>query len=89
LTGERDIIRTHAGVVSKFYAHESGCPAVEHYYETVLKNSGWEKVPYSYFDNYDDNRFKKGDVTFSIDCKETRDIWGTKRFSFDCSKGLH
>lgn len=87
--GERDIIRSHAGVVSKFYSHESGCPAVENYYETVLKNRGWEKVPYSYFGNFDDNRFKKGDVTLSITCSETRNIWGIKRFSIGCSKGLY
>lgn len=86
---ERDIIRPHAGVVSKFYSHESGCPAVENYYEAVLKNRGWEKVPYSYFGNFDDNRFKKGDVTFTITCKETKDLRGIKRYSIDCSKGLH
>ena len=87
--GERNIIKSHAGVVSKFYSHESGCATVERYYETVLKDRGWEKVPYSYFGNYDDNRLKKGDVTFSIHCKETTDFWGTMRYSFSCSKGFH
>ena len=87
--GERDIIKSHAGVVSKFYSHESGCSAVKNHYETVLMNRNWEKVPPSYFSNFDDNRFKKGDVTFSITCKETTDFQGIKRYSFSCSKGLH
>jgi hypothetical protein len=84
-----DIIKSHAGVVTKFYSHESGCPAVENHYETVLNNRGWEKVPWSFFSNFDDNRFKKGDVTISLNCEEIRSLRGIKRFSIDCSKGLH
>lgn len=87
--GERDIIRSHAGVVSKFYSHESGCAAVENHYKRVLKDRGWEKVPSSFFSNPDYIDFRKGDVTISLSCSETRDLWGTKRFSIDCSKGIH
>lgn len=86
---ERDIIRSHAGVISKYYTHESGCPAVESYYEKFLMNRGWEKVPKTFFSYPDSIDFKKGDVTFSIECEEIRDLWGIKRFSFSCSNGLH
>lgn len=84
--GEEDIIKSHGGVVSKFYSHESGCLAVERHYETVLRNRGWEKVPKSFFTNPDYIYFRKGDVTISLSCSETRNIHGIKRFSIDCSK---
>ena len=85
---EKEIFRPHAGVVTKFYTHESGCTVVEDYYQTVLKERGWEKVPYSYFRNHGFIEFKKGDVTITLECSETIDRWKTKRFSIDCSKGL-
>lgn len=85
---ERDIFRPHAGTISKFYSHELGCPAVENHYEGILRERGWEMVPRSYFRNPDNIYFKKGDVSISVFCSESRDLWGIKDFSIACSKGL-
>lgn len=85
---ERDIIRSHAGVISKYYTHESDCSVIKNHYEKLLRDRGWEKVPKTFFSYPDSIDFRKEDVYFDITCSETRDLWGIKRFSFSCSKGL-
>jgi len=85
---EREIFRPHAGGISKFYSHESGCLAVENHYKRVLKDLGWEEVPKTSFSHPDYIYFRKGDVWLSLTCSESRDLWGTKRFSISCSKGI-
>ncbi len=86
--GEREIFRSHAGNISKYYAHESGCLAVENHYERVLKDLGWEEMPKTSFSHPDYIDFRKGDLLISLTCSENSDLWGTKRFSISCSKGL-
>lgn len=85
---ESNLFRPHAGVISKFYSHESGCLVVENHYERVLKDLGWEKVPKTSFSHPDYIDFRKGEVLISLTCSEKRDLWGIKRFSIDCSKGI-
>ena len=83
-----EIIRSHAGVITKHYSSESECPSTENYYKTVLKERGWEKVPYSYFRNHGLIEFKKGDLTITLECSQPRSSQRLKKFHVDCSKGL-
>lgn len=84
---ERAITKSHAGVFSIYYSHESTCVSIENHYNKVLKELDWKIVQKSLINYSDDTKYRKGELEIGISCSDKGDYSGTKRYSVACSKG--
>ena len=76
---KREVMKSHAGVVTMFFSHEYGCENVLNFYDKTLIERKWEKVPKTFFSNPDEIKYKKQEIEINLTC-----TYG--RFNLSCSK---